>query len=374
MLPLIMRLPNIQIPKIQFPKILPKKFLGIDIGTSAIKIVELSSFAGRIKLENYGEVLAKILYQKPFRTFEKSTLLLSSGEISRAIKAILEEAKIKTKNCFFSIPDFATFFTTFELPGMTAEELPQAVEAESRKQVPLPLGEVTLDWQLIEGKVSNKKDTKLKILLAVVPNEIISQYQQIAALSNLKLLALEAEVFGLIRSLIEKEEKRIIGLIDIGARTTICSIIEKRILKVSHSFDLSGDDLTERIAKGLSLTEEIAENFKKKYGILIPQPSLEAKDIQEILLPLIDIILRESEKIFKNFYLKEGKEIDRIILAGGTAFLPGILEYFQDYFKKDIGIANPFLKTFYPPILEKTLKEIGPSYAIAVGMALRGFE
>ena len=363
-----------QIPKIQFPKILPKKFLGIDIGTSAIKIVELSSFAGRIKLENYGEVLAKVLYQKPFRTFEKSTLLLSSEEISRAIKAILEEAKIKTENCFFSIPDFATFFTTFELPGMTAEELPQAVEAEARKQVPMPLREVTLDWQLIEGKASDKKDTKLKILLAVVPNEIISQYQEIAALSNLKLLALETEIFGLIRSLIEKEEKRIIGLIDIGARTTICSIIENRILKVSHSFDLSGDDLTERIAKGLSLTEEIAENFKKKYGILIPQPSLEEKDIQEILLPLIDIIFRESEKIFKNFYLKEGKEIDRIILAGGTAFLPGILEYFQDYFKKDIGIANPFSKTFYPPILEKTLKEMGPSYAIAVGMALRGFE
>jgi len=367
---------KIRIPKIQPFKILPKKFLGIDIGTSAIKIVELSSFAGRIKLENYGEVLAKVLYQKPFRTFEKSTLLLSAEDISRAIKAILEEAKIKTVNSFFSIPDFATFFTAFELPGMTAEELSQAVEAEARKQVPLPLAEVTLDWQVIEGRVSDKKDSKLKILLAAVPNEIISQYQQIASLCNLKLLALEAEVFGLIRSLVEKEQKQVIGLIDIGARTTICSIIEKRVLKVSHSFDLSGDDLTERIATALSLSEEIAENFKKKYGILTlsPLPSLEAKDIREILLPLINIVLRESEKIFKNFQWKEGKEIDKIILSGGTAFLPGILEYFQDYFKKEIEIANPFSKIFYPPILEKTLKEMGPSYAIAVGMALRGFE
>ena len=251
---------------------------------------------------------------------------------------------------------------------MTAEELPQAVSAEARKQVPVPLGEVTLDWQLIEGRVSDKKDTKLKILLVAVPNEVISQYQQIAELSDLKLLSLEAEVFGLMRSLIEKKEKRVIGIIDIGARTTTCSIIEKRILKVSHSFDISGDDFTERIVKGLEMGEEMAEGFKRKYGIL------ESKDIREILLPLIDIILRECEKIFRNFYLKEGKEIDKIILAGGTALLPGILEYFRNYFKKEIEIANPFLKIFFPPILEKTLKEMGPAYAIAVGAALRGFE
>jgi len=371
-----MELPKIQFPKIQIPKFLPKKFLGIDIGTSAIKIVELSSFAGRIKLENYGEMAAKVLYQKPFRTFEKSTLLFSADDISRAIKAVCQEAKIKTKESIFSIPDFATLFTTFELPPMTAEELPQAVSAEARKQVPLPLGEVTLDWQLIEGKVSDHRDTKLKILLAAVPNEIINQYQHIAELSNLKLLALEAEVFGLIRSLIEKKERGVIGLIDIGARTTTCSIIEKRILKISHSFDISGDDLTERIAKGLEMEEEMAENLIRKYGILISPPQFppESKDIREILLPLIDIILRECEKIFKNFYLKEGKEIDKIILAGGTALLPGILEHFQNYFKKEIELSNPFLKIFFPPILEKTLKEMGPAYAIAVGAALRGFE
>jgi len=364
----MMQFPKIQIPKIQIPKLLPKKFLGVDIGTSAIKIVELGSFAGRIKLENYGEMAARVLYQKPFRTFEKSTLLLSAQDISRAIKAICQEAEIKTKESIFSIPDFSTLFTTFELPPMTAEELPQAVSAEARKQVPVPLGEVTLDWQLIEGRVSDKKDTKLKILLVAVPNEVISQYQQIAELSDLKLLSLEAEVFGLMRSLIEKKEKRVIGIIDIGARTTTCSIIEKRILKVSHSFDISGDDFTERIVKGLEMGEEMAENLKRKYGIL------ESKDIREILLPLIDIILRECEKIFRNFYLKEGKEIDKIILAGGTALLPGISDYFQNYFKKEIEIANPFLKIFFPPILEKTLKEMGPAYAIAVGAALRGFE
>jgi type IV pilus assembly protein PilM len=351
---------------------IPKKSLGIDVGTSSIKIVELSSWGERIKLENYGEISAQALYQRPFRTFEKSTLLLFAEDISRAIKAIREEAKIKTRRTVFSIPDFSSFFTSFELPPMTREELPQAVRYEARQYVPLPLAEVTLDWQIIEGEVSDQRKTKLKILLVAVPNEVISQYRKIAEISGLELQALEAEVFGLLRSLIG-EEKRIVILVDIGAQSTTCSIIEKRILKMSYSFDMAGNELTATISKGLGIDYNEAEDIKEKYGI---SPALEspAAEVRELLLPLVDVILKEIEKISQNFYLTEGKEAQKIFLAGASAYLPGLKEYFQDHFKKEIEIANPFSHIFYPPILEKTLKEMGSSYAIAVGMALRGLE
>lgn len=350
-----------------------KKFLGIDIGTSVIKVVELSSFAGRIKLENYGQISTSALYQRPFRTFEKSALLLSTEDICRALRAVFEEAKITTKKSFFSIPDFTTFFTSFELPPMTSEELPQAVRAEARKYIPVPLGEVTFDWQLIGKKPLNHQE-RPKILLVAVPHEIINQYRMIVSFLNLELLSLEAEVFSLMRSLIEKEEKKIIGLIDIGARTTTCSIIEEGILKISHSFDISGDDLTERIQKALEIDYDLAEELKIKHGIVLTPESLEGKNIKEILIPLVELILKEIDRAFKNFYSKEGKEVEKIILAGGTAHLPGLLEYFKNYFKKEVEIGNPFRNILYPSILEEALKEIGPSYAIAVGLALRGFE
>lgn len=357
-----------------FLKIFPKKFLGIDIGTSSIKIVELGRFAGRKKLENYGEISASALYQKPFRTFEKNTLLLSTGDISQAVKAILEESKIKSRESIFSIPDFSTFFTNIELPPMTKQEIPEAVMAEARKQVPIPLSETTLDWQLISEGAQQKNVKKLRVLLVAVPNEIINQYQQIALLSNLKLAAMEAEVFGSLRSLIEKEEKRVVSIIDMGARTTTCSIIENGLLKDSHSFDLSGDDLTERVQKGLSMDYETAENLKRKYGLSGRDSGTEARDINEIISPLLGAIFGEIERVFKNFYLSENKKVDKIILAGGTALMPGLLEYFRNYFKIETEIADPFSKIFYPPILEKTLKDLGPSYAIAMGMALRGLE
>ena len=364
-----------------FPKFSPKKFLGIDIGTASIKLVELSKRGDRRKLENYAEINAQVLYEKTFRTFEKSTLLLSSQDIARAIRAILEESRIKTQECFFSIPDFSSFFTNFELPLMTKEELPQAVMYEARQHVPLPLGEVTLDWQVIDGLVSaEQKKTNLKILLVAVPNEVINQYKEIARLCNLQLLSLEAEVFGLIKSLISYDEKRAVCLIDIGAQSTTCSIIEKRALRVSHSFDSAGKELTDQIAKSLSVDYKTAQDFKEKYGLTDEAfPSIQnsqslPKSIREILLPLIDTVLREVERIVHNYSQKEGREVQKFIIAGGEAVLPGLRDYFGERLKKETEIANPFASIFYPPILEPTLKKIGPRYAIAVGMALRGIE
>jgi len=350
-------------------RIIPKKSLGIDIGTSSIRIIELSRWGERVKLENYGEMSVRALYAKPFRTFDKSTLLLSNENIAKAIKAILEDTKIKTRRAIIGIPDFSTFFTNFELPPMSKKELEEAVGYEARRHVPIPLGEVTLDWQVVEGRVVNGQGTTLEVLLAAVPNEVINEYKSLAELSGLELFALEAEVFGLVRSLIDEEDRRPIIVIDIGAQSTTCSLIYQRILRKSHSFDVSANQLTELVSKSLSIDYRAAEKLKEKYGLLSQE-----KDINKILLPIIDIMIKEVEAICQNFQAKEKEEVQKIIIAGSTALLPGLKEYFQENFKAEIETANPFSKIFYPPILEKTLKIIGPAYAVAVGMALRGLE
>lgn len=357
----------------KFLGLIPQKFIGIDIGTSSIKVVELSSWAGRNKLENYGEISASVVYKKQFRTFKKSTLLLSNKDVSRAIKAIIEEAGIKSREVAFSIPDFSSFFTTFNLPPMSKEEIPHAVKTEARRHIPLPLGEVTIDWQTLDN-LPGLEEKKVNILLVAVPNEIIHQYQRIATSLDLELSALEAEVFALKRALVEKDEKRAVALVDIGARSTSCSIINNRTLKISRSFDISGDNFTERIARGLSVEYDRAEKLKSKYGILSsPGEMVENNNVREILLPLIDLIINETERMLKGFHSQEKKEVKRIIVCGGNALLPGMLAYFQDYFKEvEVEVANPFSQIYFPPILENTLKEMGPSYAIAAGVALRG--
>lgn len=342
--------------------LLPQRFLGIDIGTSYIKIAEISRFGHRRKLENYGSLSSLVLYEKPFRTFEKNSLFLSSSDIAKAIKAIMEESKIKSRQAVFSIPDFSTFFTNFELPQMTTEELSQAVRYEAKQHIPFPLSEMTLDWRVIGENVS-QKEKNLKILLAAVPNEVINQYRTISQLANLELYGLEAEVFSLIRSLVNSEEREPVGLIDVGAQSTTCSIVYRKNLHTSHSFNMSGNDFTATLSKGLNIDYEKAEALKKEEGLK-----------QEILIPLIDVILKEAEIIFNSFSQEEKKEVKKVILGGGSALLPGLKDYFAEKLAKEILIANPFANLFYPPILEQELKEMGPAYSIAVGAALRGLD
>jgi type IV pilus assembly protein PilM len=354
-----------------------KSFLGIDIGTASIKIVELSKKRERKILENYGEISTHEVGEKPFRTGftpERSSFSLSAGEISQGIRALLSEARIRSKSATFSIPDFSSFFTTIELPPMTMEELPKAVYFEARQHIPLPLSEVVLDWSVIGGQKDNSQGGPLKIVLVAVPKEVINQYQEIGRLCGLKLLALEAEVFGLLRSLIKEDEKVII-LIDIGAQSTTINIVENKVLRASHSLDIAGNTLSQTVSEGLQVDFSEAEETKKNYGLITgAESSSGQKSISQILLPRINLIIAEIEQISQNFYEKERKEVGSIILAGGTALLPGLKEYLTSRLEKEVAVGEPFSEIICPSILTPVLKEIGPSYAIAVGMALRGLE
>ena len=344
-------------------KFVPKSFLGVDIGTSTIKVVEISRWGRKKSLKNYGEMRSEVLYDKPFRTAEKSSLLLSAKDIARALRGILEEAKIETKDAVFSIPDFSSFFTHFELPPMTKEELSEAVQYEARKHVPLPFAEVTFDWQILNKKRFGLPKEPAKILMVAVPNELINQYQEIARLSKLSLSTLEAEVFGLIRSSLKNEKENVVVL-DMGAQTTTINVVKKGVLQSSRSIDIGGGRFTERISQSLSISRKEAEEQKRVQGLL-------SKELKTVLAPLLDTVVVEIRQAIGDF---QEQEIQRVVLGGGSSLLPGLKEYLKESLNITIELIDPFRSVFYPSLLEGTIKEMGPSYGVAVGMALRGLE
>ena len=345
----------------------PKKMIGVDVGTSSIKVVELSRWGQGKTLENYGEIKSSSLYKEPFRNAEEGSYLLSNYFVSRAIRAILDEAKIKTKAVMFSIPDFSTFCTSFELPPMDAKELKDAVYYNAPQYIPLPITETTLDWKLISGTPGDGKST-LKIFLVAIPNQIIQDYQKVAQMAGLDLYAVEAEVLGLAKSLVQ-QEKGCVCLIDIGVQSTTINIVERKNLKKSYSFDFAGSQLTYSISSALGLGHAQAEEIKSKEGLTSSK-----EEISKILYLLVDPLIIEVKKILADFYQQEEKDVDAIYLTGGTSNLPGLKEYFSEIFKKRVEIPNCFSELLYPPILGDTLKKMAPRFSVATGVAMGGLE
>ena len=153
-------------------------------------------------------------------------------------------------------------------------------------------------------------------------------------------------------------------LLDMGAQTTTINVVKKGVLQSSRSIDVGGGSLSERIAQSLSIGRKEAEEKKITEGLL-------SEELKTVLGPLIDTVVTEIKRAIQAF---EKKEIQRVVLGGGSSLLPGLKEYLKESLNMEIERIDPFRSVFYPPVLEGTIKEMGPSYAVAVGMALRGLE
>lgn len=343
----------------------PKKMVGIDIGTASIKAVELSRWGQGKTLENYAEIKSVSLFKEGFRSQEKGTYMLSNYFVSRAVRALLDEAKIRTKAVMFSIPDFSTFCTSFELPPMTAKEVGEAVYYNSPQYIPLPITETTLDWKIISGEPGSKNP--LRIFLVAIPNQVIQDYQKVAQLAGLDLYAVEAEALSLTRALVR--QKGCYCVVDVGAQSTTINIVDKQSLKKSYSFDFSGNQLTFSISSALGMGHVEAELIKSQEGL-----GSVKQEISKTLYLLIDPLIIEVRKILYEFAQQENKDVDVIYLTGGTSALPGLKEYFTEVLKKKVEVPNCFSELLYPPILGKTLEEMAPSFSVATGVALGGLE
>lgn len=345
----------------------PQKMLGIDVGTGSIKVVEVSKWGQGKTLENYGEIKSLSLYKEPFKSNERGSYLLSNYFVSRAVRAILDEAKIKTKAVIFSIPDFSTFCTSFDLPPMTEKELPDAVYYSAPQYIPLPITETTLDWKVISGNPGDKQSS-IKIFLVAIPKQVVEDYQKVAQMADLELYAVESETLALTRALV-RENKECLCAIDIGVQSTTISIIDKGNLKSSYSFNFAGGQLTYALQSALGLGHTQAEEIKNTEGLISSKES-----ISKTLYLLIDPLLNEVKKLLADFYLREGKDIKLIYLTGGTSLLPGLKEYFEEILKVKVEIPNCFSSLLYPPILGGSLEKMAPSFSVAVGVALGGLE
>ena len=355
----------------------PKSFLGIDIGTASIKVVQLKKVEDKFKLETYGEI-STVGYVERLNESLQSTSLKTLEAVNREmVRTILERAKTTTKNVVMTIPVFSSFISVIEMPEIAEGELSRAVEFEARKYIPIPSAEVVLDWKIIDSGMI-KDDTSEKpfkgkrILLIAVPKEVVNKYLKIVEALKLKVIALELESFSFARALAFGETEPMCVL-DIGARATSFTIIDRGTVQMSHGLDIAGAEMTRTLAISLGVAFRRAEDFKLTHGIDHAEESVnnERKEIKEALMTLIDEILSGSERMINAYQIKTGRKITKLILNGGTALMEGLKEYTEKKLNIKTFIADPWKRVIYPPNIEKTIKELGPEFSVAVGAAMR---
>ncbi|MFH1178648.1 MAG: type IV pilus assembly protein PilM [bacterium] len=344
-----------------------KSVIGVDIGSSSLKVVQLRKEHGKAVLETYGE-----LALGPYGGGEVGQATnLSAEQIAETLKDLLREAKVTTKSCGVSIPFARSLLTLVELPYREdPKEQKTIIELEARKYIPVPVSEVQLDWFIVPSvtpsmptESESVKGRKVEVLLVAVHNEELSLLQSIVAGAGLSASFYEIEIFSTIRAVVEEYIKPIMVL-DVGASSTKTYVVERGVVALSHAINAGSQDITRAIAISGNVSIARAEILKKEGGI----EGVGALGSPEFVFSRI---FAEAKRVLMQYETEHKKSITSIILTGGGGVTKELGAYAKNIFSIDVQVADPFVKTETPAFMHSVLKEIGPEFAVAVGLALR---
>ncbi|MDO8569647.1 MAG: pilus assembly protein PilM [bacterium] len=360
--------------------------LGIDIGSSAIKIVQLKKKNGQAVLETYGE-----LALGPYAGLGiGQAVALAPDKIAQALIDLMKEKEVNitTKKCGISIPFASSLMSVIEMPDVSPKQLAVMVPLEARKYIPVPISEVALDWSVIPKSEVREEDSseytlaedrssddrkagtpaplvKVDVLIVAIHNETIARYQDVVTKGGLEAGFFEIEIFSTMRAVLD-ETLRPVMIMDMGAASTKLYVVERGVIRSSHTINRGSQDITATISKSLGLSPERAEVMKRQVGA-----AGEDKNLTDVIMLTLDYIFAEVNNALLSFEKKYNKTISKVVLVGGGSALKGLAELTKNNFKTDVVIANPFNKVSAPAFLENILKETGPEFAVAIGLALR---
>lgn len=376
-------------------------YLGVDIGTASIKLVQLTNDGKKLHLDTFGyvDVASDIIHDNTPESKQK---------LINVLKKLTIKANITTTQVIAALPTFAVFTSIINLPKLPAKELASAVQWEAKKYIPLPLEEMILDWKMVAteanqpdvskkgfGLFSKKKENSKeekpefsnfategqaepskiisqpkehnKILITAAPKSLVSKYLEIFKGAGLNLLSLETEAFALSRALLG-DDNQLTMIVDIGSITTDISVIENRLPVLNRSIDVGGLTITKAIASSLNVSEDRAEQFKRDFGLVLGEAK---RGIPKTIEASLHPIINEIKYVFDLYRGQSSKGIEKILLSGGSAFLPNLTDYFLSLFSVPVYIGNPWERLVYPDELRSILDQIGNRMAVAIGLAMR---
>lgn len=347
--------------------------VGIDISTTAVKLIELSSTINKggaiqYKVESYAvEALP------PNAVIEKNIAEVEA--VGETIAKVVQKSETKAKWAAVAVSGTAAITKVISMSAtMTDAEREAQIQLEADQYIPYPLEEVNIDFQVI-GKSEKNPDT-VDVLLAASRKENIEDRVAALEIAKLKAAVVDVEAYAIENACIQLLEpfagnaaEQAIAIIDIGATTTTLNVLHNNKTVYTREQNFGGRQLTEEIQRRYGLSREEA-------GIAKRQGGLPDNYIPEVLEPFKDTIVQQISRSLQFFYAASSHtRIDHIILAGGTCAIAGIEELVESRMNITTSIANPFANmSVSSKIKIDKLRAESPAMMIAVGLALRAFD
>jgi len=339
-------------------------FLGIDIGDSSLKMVELRKKNRKIYLSNYAfsENVSEVNFTK----------IDDVNYLAKAILKVKDDAGIMGGRVTASLPTFAVFSSIINIGSVDKKNLAEAVSQEAKKVIPLPLEEMILDWKVVpdaNGKTANKGN--MRVFLTGSPKKLVRKYIDVFKKAKLNLASLETETFSLVRSLVG-DDKSTVMIVEIGANSTDLSIVKESIPVLNRSLSVCAATVTKVLAEKMGISYAQAEQFKLDLSVTLNQNS--AEELPQLIIKTLEPIVTEMQYMLDFFRSQNSGGVEKIILSGGGALLLNLTEYFSKRLNIQVIIGDPWNRVNYSPELKPILSEIGPKLAVAIGLAMREIE
>ncbi|HKF23123.1 MAG TPA: type IV pilus assembly protein PilM [Candidatus Angelobacter sp.] len=343
-----------------------KTIVGLDIGSSSIKAIELKRSKGEIVVSHLGmEPLASDIVV--------DSMIVDSGSVSSAISKIFGEHNIKTKNVATSVSGHSVIVKPIKVQPMTESELAEGITTEAAQHIPFDIADVNLDFEILNP---DSTGSQMDVLLVAVKKDKILNYTNVLSLAGKTPSVVDIDAFALQNCYeynYQPSPDATVALLNLGASVMNINIVKGTTPLFTRDVSVGGNQYTDSLQKELDLSFEDAESLK--LGRRVGTVSEDAK--QPILQQVTEIIVLEIQKTFDFFRATaSGEHIERIYIAGGSSKVPGLVEALRQEFSLPVEILNPFQRivpavdSFESGILDQNPGQL----AVAVGLALRSFD
>jgi type IV pilus assembly protein PilM len=346
----------------------PGALLGLDISSSSVKLVEL----GRSK--DGSLVLERCAIEPLERGWVTDGNIEKFDEVAEAMKRVIKKSGTRTRNVAMALPPSAVITKKIMLPaGLSESELEVQVEAEANQYIPFSLDEVSLDFCVIGPSATSAGD--VEVLIAASRKEKVQDRQGLAEAAGLKPMIMDVESYAsrlaaarLIQALPNQGEETMVALFEVGAFTTSMQVIKGEEVLYDRDQAFGGAQLTQLIVRQYGFSPEEAET-KKRNGDL-------PEDYESgVLKPFVESMAQEVARALQFFFTSTPhNRVDYVMLAGGSAALPGLTDAVTMQTSFPCNLANPFEGMHVGDgVREKKMRREAPSYLTSCGLAMRRF-